>query len=46
MSPEPKPFDDVVQLIVGEIMLIVNSLELFLKMIKRAIDETFAVGSV
>ena len=46
VSPEPEPFDDVVQLIVGEIMLIVNGLELFLEMIERTLDEAFAVGSV
>ena len=46
VSPEPEPLDDVVQLIIGEIVLIVNSLELFLEMIERTLDEAFAVRSV
>ena len=46
MSPEPEPFDDVVQLIIREIVLIIDSLELFLEMFDRLIDELLALRSI
>ena len=44
VSPEPEPFDDVVQLIVGEIVLIIDSLELFLEMLECGIDDLLTIG--
>ena len=46
MGPEPEPFDDIIELMISEIMLIINALELFLEMIERSIDKTFTLVSV
>jgi len=36
----------MVQLIIGQIVLIINALKLFLEMIDHPIDESFAIGSI
>ena len=46
MGPEPEPFDNIIELMISQIVLIVNSLELFLEMIKRTIDELLALASI
>ena len=46
VGPEPEPFDDIIELMISEIMLIINTLELFLEMIERTIDELLTLASI